>query len=395
MDFDQKKLLKELPSFFTSLLDEVHFNGFTLTLVGGGVRDYLLTGRMGRDWDVELTHSTIFFSKDDWKNFGKKLSHLGKITYLPYEIIRLEIEHYQFEFSPPRIESFLPDQLHHSNFTATFDYKLPFELAVARRDFTINAMGIRFHSLKNIEFLDPLGGLNHLKERILHPAGNDFSKDPVRFLRAHRFSEKLKYDFSPELKLLLDQMTVDGFTSAYLWSEMQKSTHALAYLERLIKEHASHPEMKLPVNESILARWTELKKILRDPSKHESWIIALEWIGVDSQTWQDYFSQKSDTCRRLARWARTSKYFQIHLPETFQGEFEDLRDTEGFEKLFDWYFSTKQLLQKNPEFPLLKIVEENLPEWIHLYRFEAPKDVKHIDPPYRAKYQVWNICQRL
>ena len=83
------------------------------------------------------------------------------------------------------------------------------------------------------------------------------------------------------------------------------------------------------------------------------------------------------------------------MPENFHQEFETVKDSPDFVLLFDWYFTTRNLLQKNQKLPLLKIIQEHLPQWIHLYQFEAPKDVKHIDPPYRAKYQVWNLCQRL
>ena len=103
----------------------------------------------------------------------------------------------------------------------------------------------------------------------------------------------------------------------------------------------------------------------------------------------------TDTSRRLARWAHASREFGKILPESFHGEFEEVREKGDFEKLFDWYFTTRQLLQKNPDLPLMKMIEEFLPHWIHFYRFEPLKDVKHIDPPFRAKYQVWNLCQRL
>lgn len=395
MNFDKKKFESQLPSFIPDLLDELFSHGFIPTLVGGAVRDFYLLGKVGKDWDVELTHETIAFNKNQWKQLGKDLTKFGKVTSLPYEIIRLEVDSFQLEFSPPRIETFFEDKNHHSNFTADFQFKLPFEQAVLRRDFTINAMGIRFKSKKEIEFLDPLEGLRHLREKMLHFTGPDFAKDPVRFLRAHRFALKYHFGFSPELKDLLKGMKVEGFTASYLWQEMQKSQDPIGFLERVLKTKHEHPEMKLPLEESVLLKLADVKKVLSDPKRHEAWIIALEWIDLSSEKWREYFSISSDTGRRLARWAQTTKIFQKELPENFHGEFEEIRDTEKFEKLFDWYFTTKQLLQKNPDLPLMKMIEDFLPDWIHLYRFEAPKDVKHIDPPYRAKYQVWNLCQRI
>lgn len=394
MDFDHKKFKQKIPADVFPVLDELFSHGLVPILVGGSVRDFFLSGSPGKDWDIELSHKTISFNKSDWKDFGKKLSRFGLISFLPYEIIRLDLEDVQMEFSPPRIEHYRNNERGHSNFDAEFDFKLPFERAVQRRDFTINAMGICFHQDHKIEFLDPAQGLEHLNLKLLHPAGENFSKDPVRFLRAIRFSEKYHFSFSEELKKTMSGMHLDMISPAYVWSEMQKSGNPIGFLERLIEEKKNHSDLSLPLEIST-EDFSKITKILAYPKSHNSWVVALEWLGINSENFRNYFSLGSDSTRKLARWAQSSKLFQKIFPEIFHGDFEVVRETPEFEKLFDWYFSTKQLLQKNPELPLIKMIEEYLPEWIHLYRFEAPKDVKHIDPPYRAKYQVWNLCQRL
>lgn len=393
VNFDVKKFQSTLPSFVPSLLEELATYGMVPTLVGGAVRDFFLLGNPGHDWDIELSHESLSFDKGAWKDLGKSLSRFGKMTFLPYEIIRVQTETHQLEFSPPRIEHFKEHAKDHSNFDAEFNFRLPFEEAVKRRDFTINAMGIRFKNKKEIEFLDPLEGLRHLREKVLHFAGPDFGKDPVRFLRAHRFANKLKFAFSPELKKILDEMPLQGVTPAYVWSEMQKASDPVNFISYLVQE--KNTDLKIPLEKSFTQRVPELKKVLTDPRRHETWVVSLEWIGVSSEAWAKYFSLSTDTSRRLARWAHASREFQHLMPEYFHGEFEEVREKEHFEKLFDWYFTTKQLLQKNPDLPLLKMIEEYLPHWIHFYKFEPIKDVRHIDPPFRAKYQVWNLCQRL
>jgi len=395
LSFDKKKFATKIPAAFHEVYGIVSSFGLVPTLVGGVVRDYLLTGLVGSDWDMEVTHPTVSFNKNFWKDFGTSLSALGRVNYMPYEVIRLDYKNIQFEFSPPRKEVFNESQ-GHSNFTAEFDFKLPFEQSVLRRDFTINAMGIRFTTLKEFDLLDPLNGVVHLREKLLHHAGPNFQKDPVRFLRAVRFAEKMQFQFTQELKNLLVAMPVDGMSSTYIWSELQKSHHPIAMLKKLLDWQQMKPELKLPLSfDSMKMKWEELSRVLTDPSKHETWMIALEWVGVSCESWQKYFSVSSETSSRLARWAENSKKFIKIKPETFHGEFEAIRDLPEFNLLFDWYFTTKQLLQKNPTLPLMKMIEDFLPDWIHLYRFEPVKDVKHIDPPFRAKYQVWNLCQRL
>jgi len=395
VNFDRKKFESQLPKAFHPVLDELLHFGFIPTLVGGSVRDFFMTGKLGKDWDVELSHETIAFNKNQWKELGKALSKFGRITFLSYDIIRLDMDQFQMEFSPPRIETFIEDVHHHSNFTVDFDFKLSFKESIKRRDFTLNAMGIRFKSKKEWEFLDPSQGLQHLRDKMLHPVGKDFEKDPVRFLRAVRFSLKYGLSYSSELRKIMAGMKLHDLSGAYFWSEMQKSGNPLDFLERMMKEGESHPELRLPIESSQIPRLKEVQKYLASPERQESWLIALEWADISCEGWRAFFSLSSDTCRRLARWAQSSKTFQVVLPEAFHGEFEEVRDKENFEKLFDWYFTTKQLLQKNPDLPLMKMIEDYLPEWIHLYRFGPPKDVKHIDPPFRAKYQVWNLCQRI
>ena len=395
MSFDQKKFLAKIPASFQEVYAVLKTFSFVPTLVGGVVRDFLISGSVGSDWDLELRHSTVAFNQNQWKDLGIALSALGKVNYLPYEVIRLDYKNTQFEFSPPRTEIFSTSS-GHSNFTAEFDFKLPFEKAVLRRDFTINCLGVVFHSLKEFELLDPLNGVVHLRDKLLHPAGPDFSKDPVRFLRAIRFSEKMQFQFTAELQKILESMPLEGISHSYLWNELQKSQRPVVMLKKLLDWQQLKPDLKLPLGfESMSFKWEELSRVLSDPSKHETWIIALEWIGVPCESWQKYFSVSSETCSRLARWAQNSKKFILIKPETFHGEFEQIKGLSEFDVLFDWYFSTKQILQKNPSLPLLKMIEDFLPDWIHLYRFEAVKDVKHIDPPLRAKYQVWNLCQRL
>jgi len=391
--FDRKNFESQLPAFFWPVAEELFKQGFNLTLVGGAVRDFLRTGISGHDWDIELTHHAFPFTKNLWKELGKSLSAFGKMSFLPYEIIRLQVGEYQLEFSPPRVEHYRENAKDHSNFDAEFILNLPFEEAVKRRDFTINAMGVRFKSRKEIEFLDPLDGARHLSEKILHYAGPDFSKDPVRFLRAHRFANKLKFAFSPELKKVLETMDLECITPAYVWSEMKKAADPIQFFSYLVQE--KNKELNVPLEPTFTQKLPEIRKVLNDPTKHETWIIALEWVGLSSENWSKYFSMSTETSRRLAKWAHSSKEFQKILPETFHGEFEEVREKPEFEKIFDWYFTTRQLLQKNPDLPLMKMIEDYLPDWIHLYKFEPIKDVKHIDPPFRAKYQVWNLCQRL
>ncbi len=385
-----------MPDFFYQILGDMDLFGFYPIFVGGTVRDFIQEGNLGADWDIEVAHDNINFNENLWQEFGKTLSQKGRVDFLSYKVIRLSLFDHQIEFSPPRKEHFVQElaQGGHKNFNAEFDFKMPFDDAVKRRDFTVNAMGVRFKS-KELDFLDPLNGLKHLEQKILYPAGDNFSKDPVRFLRAIRFSVKYKMQISSELQKHLQTMPLDQITPSYLWSELIKSKAPLAFYRSILDWSVQHPELNLPVDSELSKKYQEIETKLFDPYLHESWMLALEWAGISSRSWQKYFSLASDLPIKLARWTEHSKKLSSIQPQEFQYKFEEIQERLEFLILVDWYSTTKQILQKNSNVPLLKIIGQELSIWLPIFDHQTSKELEHIGPEQRSKYQVWDLCQKL
>jgi len=78
---------------------------------------------------------------------------------------------------------------------------------LSRRDFTINSMAVRVSDFLNTGFtrlVDPCGGRQDLMNRRVRAcSANSFQDDPVRILRAFRFSSSLGFTITPETLTLL------------------------------------------------------------------------------------------------------------------------------------------------------------------------------------------------
>ena len=73
------------------------------------------------------------------------------------------------------------------------------ETDLLRRDFTINSLAMGLIGDEKGKIFDPSNGLRDLNEKIIRVKSEDvFDDDPLRVLRAFRFSAELKFDIEPE-----------------------------------------------------------------------------------------------------------------------------------------------------------------------------------------------------
>ena len=162
--------------------------GHELALVGGPVRDAFL-GRTSPDLDFttdatpDQTLEVIQGWADAHWEIGRAFGTIGlrKGAHL-IEVTTYRSDIYDRTSRRPEV---------------TFGTTLSEDLV--RRDFTVNAMAVRFPSL---EFVDEHGGLADLATRLLRtPSSPDvsFADDPLRMLRAARFASQLGFSVAPDV----------------------------------------------------------------------------------------------------------------------------------------------------------------------------------------------------
>ena len=156
-------------------------------VVGGYVRDALLH-RFSNDIDIAVVGNGINLAKkvankigDNtnvtvFKNFGTAmLKYMG----CEIEFVGARKESYRLNSRKPIVE----------NGTLKDDQE--------RRDFTINALAISLGKENFGELIDPFGGIDDLKKKIIRtPLAPDttFSDDPLRMIRAVRFATQLNFN---------------------------------------------------------------------------------------------------------------------------------------------------------------------------------------------------------
>lgn len=152
--------------------------------VGGFVRDIFLQ-RDSKDYDFVTVGSGIELAQNVAAHFGKS-AHLA--VFPNYGTAQVKAHGLELEFVGARRESYSRD----SRNPIVEDGSL--EDDMRRRDFTINAMAVCLNSSRFGELVDPFNGLDDLKTGIIRtPLDPDitFSDDPLRMLRAIRFSTQL------------------------------------------------------------------------------------------------------------------------------------------------------------------------------------------------------------
>lgn len=160
-------------------------------VVGGFVRDSLLE-RPSKDIDIVCVGSGIGLAQAVAEALGRT-EHL--VVFKNFGTAMVRWQDWELEFVGARKESYRKDSRKPSVEQGTLQDDQH------RRDFTINALAICLNKNRWGELVDPFGGMEDLKHRVIEtplaPA-QTFSDDPLRMMRAVRFAVQLAMDITPD-----------------------------------------------------------------------------------------------------------------------------------------------------------------------------------------------------
>ena len=175
---------------FTLLEQTATELGYPTFVVGGYVRDRLLA-RPSKDMDIVCVGNGIRLAQ----NVASRMRPIPRVVvYKRFGTAMLKCKDLEIEFVGARKESYR----HDSRKPTVENGSL--EDDQNRRDFTINALAVSLNGRTFGQIFDPFGGLQHLESKIIKTPlepGKTFSDDPLRMMRAIRFSSQLGFKIEP------------------------------------------------------------------------------------------------------------------------------------------------------------------------------------------------------
>jgi poly(A) polymerase len=190
--------------------------GFQAYIVGGSVRDLLLH-KAPKDFDV-ATNATPNQIKSLFKN-GRIIGRRFKLVHILFHREIIEVATFRGHVAVD--ENQLTNErgmLVRDNAYGSLDED------AWRRDFTINSL---YYNINDSSIIDFTGGVNDVQEKLIRMIGDPtkrYQEDPVRMLRAIRFSAKLQFKLAPETEAPFPNIShlITHVSNSRLFDEMTK-----------------------------------------------------------------------------------------------------------------------------------------------------------------------------
>lgn len=215
------------------IADDNKYKSTEVYLVGGMIRDLILC-REARDPDIMVVGNDENFVEILVDHFDGKI-----VSTSQFNTCRVSVSEIEFDIARARKETYPSSGALPQIDTASAEQDL------ARRDFTINAMALSINPNTWGELLDPHGGFEDCKNKVLRVLhSKSFKDDPTRIFRAIRFKTRLKLNIESSTKTLLN----NGFP--YL--RYVSSARILAEIKKMLFEQKKTPVFRESQNIGLL-----------------------------------------------------------------------------------------------------------------------------------------------
>jgi|LSQX01.1.fsa_nt_gb tRNA nucleotidyltransferase (CCA-adding enzyme) len=203
-------MLMNIPKQVIFTINTLNNNGYKAYIVGGCVRDRIMN-KLPSDWDIATSAHPNEVKSLFEKTYDTGIKH-GTITVI--------IDNIKMEVTTFRMESSYSDYRRPSGVIFTDDIITD----LSRRDFTINAMA---YDISENRYIDPYNGhkdINDKRIKCVGIPGERFIEDPLRMLRAIRFSCQLGFDIERNtyLAIVENSKLIDKISCERIKMEMDK-----------------------------------------------------------------------------------------------------------------------------------------------------------------------------
>ncbi|MDD2765604.1 MAG: polynucleotide adenylyltransferase [Opitutaceae bacterium] len=206
----------QIPSIAQRLAEEAHAAHGRVILIGGTVRDQL-AGVEPKDCDLEIYGIPEPQVEPLLYRVAENVQRVGRAFPVWKIFGNGQCQDEALDIALPRREQKTGPR--HTDFSVIFDPFMEFAEAAARRDFTINAMGI---DLLTGELLDPHGGRIDLAQHRLRHTSGHFAEDPLRVLRGMQFCARYELQASPATIALCQTLDPSHLPPERIWGEWTK-----------------------------------------------------------------------------------------------------------------------------------------------------------------------------
>ncbi len=278
-----------IPQDVIEILKEIEKENKEIYLVGGAIRDTLL-GISPLDFDFAVKGNGIKTAK---KIASKIKGAFVLLSEKDDEARVVYKKSYVFDFK---------------------GFKENIEEDLKKRDFTINAIAIKLNLfLKNeYRFLDYFGGIKHLQHKSIIPVSErSFKDDPLRVLRAFRFSAELGFNIPEWVYYQMIQVSVKKIAKERIGYEFM----------RILETDFSYPFISKMIEIGLLQEIFEKAKRFfedREVLSHSLLVyLGAERIlknGHFNNNFQKYFSGIEKRRKALIKLA--SLFHDIAKPDT-------------------------------------------------------------------------------